>query len=180
MAQAPIQPRSRGDVNRVRPRDLPPGSMDKDNQSQLKTRVRFDAALTGIQAVTGKAEAADLEDIKLFKEALQQSSGEPGSLKSQLLGFIMPSLPPFLLKRSVFRQELENLFDTLGDEEEGEDATLFNGKKAVKRQLAMIRSLRRNSNKKIIEERTEPRQEAKSDPSKQKEELRKGEPRRDI
>ena len=166
MAQAPIQPRQRGDVYRSRASEAASGSSDKDGQNQLKTRVRFDAALSGIQAVSGAAETADLEDIKLFKAALQESSGEPGSLKSQLLGFIMPSLPPFLLKRSVFRQELEGLFESLGDEEEGEDATLFNGKKAVKRQLAMIKSLRRNSNKKIIEERVEPSREAKQDQEK--------------
>ncbi len=179
MAQAPIQPRSRSDINRVRARDTLPGSMDRDSQNPFKTRIKFDAALSGIQAVTGAAETADLEDIKLFKEALQQSSGEPGSLKSQLLGFIMPSLPPFLLKRSVFRQELEGLFESLGDEDEGEDATLFNGKKAVKRQLAMIRSLRRNSNKKIIEERSDPKPQPKQEISNQKEDFRKSEPRRD-
>ncbi len=169
MAQAPIQPRVRGDIAR-RTNDAASASSDKDSQGQPKTRVKFDAALKGIQGVTGIAETADLEDIKLFKAALQQSSGEPGSLKSQLLGFIMPSLPPFLLKRSVFRQELESLFESLGDEEEGQDATLFNGKKAVKRQLAMIRSLRRNSNKKIIEERIEPPREAKPEQDKQQQE----------
>jgi hypothetical protein len=169
LAQAPIQPRSRGDINRVRSRE-PFGATDKDNQ--LKERVRFDVALKGINPVSGASETADLEDIKLFHEALQQSAPAPGSLKSQLLDFIMPSLHPSLLKGTAIRKHLQDLFDDMGDEDEGDDATLFNGKKIVKRQLAMLQSLRRNSNKKIIEEKIDPRQQ-------QKTEQQKVEPRRD-
>jgi hypothetical protein len=154
LAQAPIQPRSRSDINRIRARD-PSGLNDKD--SQLKERVRFDVALKGIQPVSGASETTELEDIKLFHEALQQAAPAPGSLKSQLLNFIMPSIHPSLLRGVAIRKHLQDLFDDMGDEDETSDATLFNGKKIVKRQLAMLQSLRRNSNKKIIEERVEPR-----------------------
>ncbi len=173
MAQAPIQPRSRSDINRIRARD-PSGSTDKD--SQLKERVRFDVALKGIQPVSGASETAELEDIKLFHEALQQTAPAPGSLKSQLLNFIMPSIHPSLLRGVAIRKHLQDLFDDMGDEDEESDATLFNGKKIVKRQLAMLQSLRRNSNKKIIEEKPDPRQSQKMDSLKneqQKVELRR-------
>jgi hypothetical protein len=97
---------------------------------------------------------------------LQQSAPAPGSLKSQLLDFIMPSLHPSLLKGVAIRKHLQDLFDDMGDEDEGDDATLFNGKKIVKRQLAMLQSLRRNSNKKIIEEKIDPRQQQKTEQQK--------------
>jgi hypothetical protein len=149
LAQAPIQPRSRSDINRVRSRD-PSGLTDKDNQ--LKERVRFDVAIKGVNPVTGASETGDIEDIKLFQEALQQSSAAPGSLKSQLLNFVMPSISPALLRGIAIRKNLQDLFDSMGDEDEEGDATLFNGKKIVKKQLVMLQYLRRNSNKKIIEQ----------------------------
>ncbi len=173
MAQAPIQPRPRGDLSRVRARGT-----GTDKESESKNRVKFDVALKGIQPVNGAPETAELEEAKLFHEALAYVKPPAGSLKSQLLDFIMPSIPPGLLNGFIIRKNLQLLFDEMPDEDEDADATLFNGKKIVKRQLAMLKSLRQNSNKKSFEQKTEPQQEKKSQADNQP--VKKVEPRRDA